>query len=88
MMGVAPNVPTWFWSNPDFDFFHDLSSFVNQVSDTENPPYVFSIAYSEYTEEAADKYKDRLNSEFQKLGLRGLTLIFSSGNKGTGCSYW
>jgi len=87
IMGVAPNVPTWFWSNPQFDFWSDLTNWVAQIGDTTNPPYVHSISYGSQGNYPAESYRSRLDTEFQKLGVRGLSIIFASGDSGTGCSF-
>jgi len=86
-MGVAPNVSTWFWSNPQFDFWSDLTNWVSQIGDTTNPPYVHSISYGSQGNYPSESYRSRLNVEFQKLGVRGLSIIFASGDSGTGCSF-
>lgn len=86
IMGVAPNIPAWFWSNPAFDFWSDLTAWVGQINDEKNPPLVHSVSYGDQAEGPAGSYKNRLNTEFQKLGARGLSIIFASGDSGTGCS--
>jgi len=85
MMAIARNVSTWFWHNPNFDFFHDLTSWLNKLSDMDVSPHVYSLSYGSETETSAKAVRDRINSEFQKLGLRGKTLIFPTGDLGTGC---
>lgn len=86
IMGVAPNVKSWFWSNPQFDFWSDLTNWMAQISSTQNPPLVHSVSYGSQGNYPSESYRTRLNTEFQKAGARGLSIIFASGDSGTGCS--
>jgi len=85
IMGVAPNVTSWFWSNPALDFWTDLTSWVSQIEAIANPPQVHSVSYGSQGDYPSSTYRQRLNTEFQKLGTRGLSIIFASGDSGTGC---
>jgi len=85
---VAPNVPTWFYSNTGSDYWSDLTEWVNQiVSTSEKLPLVYALTDGNQGEGPGQEYRDRLNVEFQKLGLRGITLLVASGDTGTGCEY-
>jgi tripeptidyl-peptidase-1 len=49
----------------------------------EDIPLVFSTSYGEdETAEVPSDYADRINTEFQKAGLRGISLLFASGDSG------
>jgi len=85
LMGVAPNVPAWFWSNPSFDFYSDLTAWVGQIEATTNGPWVHSVSYGDQSQGPSDDYQDRLDAEFQKISSMGISIIFSSGDSGTGC---
>eukprot|EP01090_Pellita_catalonica_P018605 TRINITY_DN6064_c0_g2_i1.p1 TRINITY_DN6064_c0_g2~~TRINITY_DN6064_c0_g2_i1.p1 ORF type:complete len:541 (+),score=103.79 TRINITY_DN6064_c0_g2_i1:136-1623(+) len=87
IMGVAANVSSWFWSNPSVDFWSDLTSWVSQIEAVSNPPQVHSVSYGSQGDYPSDEYRQRLNTEFQKLGIRGLSIIFASGDSGTGCFF-
>lgn len=54
-----------------------------QISNTANPPLVHSISYADDEEELPEPYMNRLNVEFMKAGLRGLTFLFAAGDDGT-----
>jgi len=48
-------------------------------------PLVMSVSYGD-DESSIDKdWSDRLNQEFQKLALRGVSVLFASGDDGVGC---
>lgn len=85
IMGVALDVPTWFWSVPAYDFWADLVEWTSQIGNTTDAPWVQSVSYGDQAEGPAGDYKDRLNVEFQKMGARGISVIFASGDSGTGC---
>eukprot|EP01104_Vermistella_antarctica_P017131 TRINITY_DN601_c0_g1_i3.p1 TRINITY_DN601_c0_g1~~TRINITY_DN601_c0_g1_i3.p1 ORF type:complete len:561 (-),score=132.99 TRINITY_DN601_c0_g1_i3:81-1712(-) len=85
IMGVAPNIPTWFWSNSGDDFWTDLTAWTSQISSTKDAPIVHSVSYGDQAAGISHTTQDRLNTEFQKLGVRGISIIFASGDSGTGC---
>eukprot|EP01102_Stenamoeba_stenopodia_P010034 TRINITY_DN2978_c0_g1_i1.p1 TRINITY_DN2978_c0_g1~~TRINITY_DN2978_c0_g1_i1.p1 ORF type:complete len:574 (-),score=173.12 TRINITY_DN2978_c0_g1_i1:81-1772(-) len=88
IMGIAPEVQTWFYSTPAFDFWTDLTSWIAQIGNQTDAPWVHSISYGDQGEsQPSQSYKDRLNVEFQKLGVRGISIIFASGDSGTGCDF-
>jgi tripeptidyl-peptidase-1 len=86
ILGVAPLVPTWFWSNDPFDFWSDITAWVAQLANDTNCPLVHSVSYGSQGNYPAASYRDRINNEFKKLGARGISIIFASGDSGTGCS--
>jgi len=89
IMGVAPNVPTWFYGTATFDFWSGLTNWAKQLASEKTVPFVHSISYGDQS--AASKpsksYQEGLNTQFQKLGLRGISIIFASGDSGAGCDF-
>lgn len=83
--GVAGNVYTEFWG---FDTSHsEEDPFVKwliKVSDTSDDviPKVFSTSYGEDEGASSPISAARLNIEFQKAGLRGISILFASGDEG------
>lgn len=75
---VGVNVPTYFWSMENGFLF----SWVISLCDAENPPFVNSISYGVPESDIPAPVTDRLNSEFQLLGMRGVTLISTAGDLG------
>ena len=49
-MGVAPNVQAWFYSNPSFDFWTDLTAWTALLANETNIPWVHSISYGDQGE--------------------------------------
>lgn len=86
IMGVAPNVPTWVFSVKQFDFWTDLTNWLATIQNMTQVPYVISVSYGDQAEsQPSTSYKLGLSAEFMKLGLRGVSVLFASGDSGTGC---
>lgn len=52
-----------------------------------NPPLVFSTSYGEDEVSVSYNYAVRMNEEFQKQALRGITFLFASGDSGVGSCF-
>lgn len=76
---IGVNVPTVFWSvSRGF-----LLVWAIEVSESSNPPLVHSISYGEPEKLIRDSQITRLNQEFQLLGMRGISIISTSGDLGS-----
>jgi len=87
---VGGNVTTEFWSfdgtapdNPANEPFLAFMLLVGNTSDSE-VPHVFSTSYGENEASVSLAYSSRINVEFQKAGVRGISLMFASGDDGVG----
>lgn len=65
----------------------------SDISNTNNPPLVHSVSYADEETTLSMDYMNRVNIELQKAGVRGLTMLFASGDDGvlgysarTGCA--
>eukprot|EP01112_Ceratiomyxa_fruticulosa_P017649 TRINITY_DN5544_c0_g1_i5.p1 TRINITY_DN5544_c0_g1~~TRINITY_DN5544_c0_g1_i5.p1 ORF type:complete len:557 (+),score=131.73 TRINITY_DN5544_c0_g1_i5:128-1672(+) len=85
IMGVAPNISTAFYINADDDFWSGITDWQSLLSSTREIPWVHSISYGSQDAWPSDSYIQRSDQEFQKLGVRGVSIIFASGDYGTGC---
>jgi tripeptidyl-peptidase-1 len=56
------------------------------VLNTPNPPLVHSVSYDEFEDQLSPDFMRRGDEEFMKAGVRGLTILFASGDFGTGCN--
>jgi len=60
-------------------------SWILQQANTSQPAFVQSISVGttehEYVEAMGDKFVARVNQEFQKAGMRGISLLFATGDK-------
>eukprot|EP00026_Physarum_polycephalum_P006877 Phypoly_transcript_06930.p1 GENE.Phypoly_transcript_06930~~Phypoly_transcript_06930.p1 ORF type:complete len:539 (+),score=108.07 Phypoly_transcript_06930:58-1674(+) len=85
IMGVAPGISAWFYSTPQMDFFTDMISWLAEIANATNPPLIHSVSYGSQTTWPSKDIHDRVDVEFQKIGARGISIIFASGDFGTGC---
>jgi tripeptidyl-peptidase-1 len=92
--GVAPRIPATVWATAGQrydpgDGKYDNEPFLTwimNVSAVETPPNVFSISYQDYEDTLSLSFMNRLNTEFARLAMRGVTLVTGSGDWGVGCS--
>jgi len=86
-MGVGTNVTTWVYytpgraPNPVNEPFLD---WVMTLSTQDTIPWVISVSYGEDEKSVGLDYGTRVNVEFQKIGVRGTSLLFASGDDGAG----
>jgi len=85
IMGVAPNATTWFVIIPAMPFWSDLIKWVEYLGNTTGIPWIHSISYGSQGDYPSGDYRERLDAAFQGLGLRGVSIIFASGDSGAGC---
>ncbi|CEO98853.1 hypothetical protein PBRA_006967 [Plasmodiophora brassicae] len=78
-MAVAQQTDTTFWSI-DANAPDPFLSWVIAVANDANPPLVHSISYG--GAEQGEPNGARFNQELMKLGLRGVTVVVSSGDDG------
>jgi len=89
--GVAGNVASEFWGfsgrSPDNPQNEPFMKWLEKLSSTGDAdvPKIFSTSYGE--DEGSWSYVagQRLNAEFQKAGVRGISLLFASGDSGPNC---
>jgi len=85
IMGVVPNISTWFYSLKSDAFWNDLIVWTGEIANETSPPWVHSVSYGSQGDYPSVAYRERLNAEFQKAGARGISIIFASGDSGAGC---
>lgn len=85
IIGMAPGIPTEYWSMANFDFFSDLTRWYTEINNDPNSPWVHSVSYGSQGDYPTQSYQNRWNTEMQKIGLRGISIIFASGDSGVGC---
>jgi tripeptidyl-peptidase-1 len=88
IMGVSPNVTTTFYSSATFDFWSGLTTWAALVSSQTTPPQVISVSYGDQSpaSKPSTAYMQKLSSVFASLGLKGISIIFASGDSGAGCN--
>jgi tripeptidyl-peptidase-1 len=100
IMALAPGAETYFYSMADYnpndpvnatDRNEGFLEYLYTVDTQEYPPLVHSLSYGDIenvifnaTNNGSVEYGERCNQEFMQMGLRGLTVLFSSGDDGIG----
>lgn len=85
IMGNAPGVLTEFWALRSFDFCQDLKVWLQQILNDAKPPLVFSVSYGLQSDVPSfcSNYQD-IDTDFQRVAARGISVIFASGDSGSG----
>eukprot|EP00117_Sycon_ciliatum_P049273 scpid46799/ scgid34957/ Tripeptidyl-peptidase 1; Tripeptidyl aminopeptidase; Tripeptidyl-peptidase I len=84
LMSLGSNIPTWsYYTTGDLDCY---LSWIMTVANMSTIPNVFSVSYGNCEVEFSQTYLQRMNVEFAKVGVRGTTLLFASGDSGGGCN--
>jgi tripeptidyl-peptidase-1 len=88
IMGVAPGIATEFWLWDANDFCGDLKNWTTTLLAAESPPLVTSVSYGWQGNltgigcHPADA--EAVDADFVKLAAKGITIIFASGDSGSG----
>ena len=88
IMGLAQGAETYFYSFGDLNPYDSNNegflSYLYYVGNQTNPPLVHSLSYGDVEAQVfnasnpgSSEYGYRCDQEFQKMGLRGLTVLFS-----------
>ena len=88
LLAMSNGVPTWVWDNQHKNKVNNQEpwvEFFTNVSSDATVPSLVSISYGEGENTLTKTYIDRADVELQKAAARGLTLLASSGDNGSGC---
>lgn len=89
LTGLAPLVPTWVVSfgeqHENQEPFLEWAAFLNSQPDGQLP-LVNSVSYGDDESSIDLDWAARVDVEFQKLALRGVSVLFASGDSGVGCN--
>lgn len=88
IMGVATNVPTWFvYTAGRHESQEPFLEWIQFINDLNSPaPLVNSVSYGDVESSITLAYVQRVDLEFQKVGLTGKSILFASGDDGVGCN--
>jgi len=76
---VAPAVPLTVIYNEEYS----LLKWANQVTGLGDPPLVHSVSYgNDEVQQTSTQYMYTCNTAFMKAGVRGLSILFASGDQG------
>jgi tripeptidyl-peptidase-1 len=89
--GMVGGIESEFWgysgSSPDNPENEPFMKWLSAVSNTpdDEVPLVFSTSYGEDENSWSVDAANRLNTEFMKVGARGISLLYASGDEGANC---
>jgi hypothetical protein len=88
IMGVAPGVKTEFWYFASNDFCGDLKNWTGMLLSNDDVPLVTSVSYGWQGDLKQIGCKEDdvtdVDNDFAKLAAKGITIIFASGDSGSG----
>jgi len=89
IMALSANVTTWFWSVSGTEVLNQeepLLHWLMQVGDRadDDMPLVHSVSYADDEYTVPMWFKRRVNLEFAKLALRGVSILVAAGDDGAG----
>ncbi|XP_078090284.1 tripeptidyl-peptidase 1 [Mustelus asterias] len=86
IMSTGANITTWVFSNGGrHESQEPFLEWLMLLSNLSSVPWVHSISYGDDEDSLSMAYMERINTEFMKAGVRGLTMLFASGDNGAGC---
>lgn len=88
IMSTGANIPTWVFSNPGrHESQEPFLQWMVLLSNMSELPRVHTVSYGDDEDSLSGAYMARINTEFMKAGVRGLSLLFASGDSGAGCRH-
>ncbi|XP_061824335.2 tripeptidyl-peptidase 1 [Nerophis lumbriciformis] len=88
IMSMGANIPTWVFTNPGrHESQEPFLQWMVLISNMSDLPWVHTISYGDEEDSLSTAYMQRINTEFMKAGVRGISLLFASGDSGAGCRH-
>ncbi|KAM9466602.1 tripeptidyl-peptidase 1 [Clarias gariepinus] len=86
IMSTGANISTWVFTNPGrHETQEPFLQWMLLLSNMSAVPWVHTISYGDDEDSLSTAYMNRINNEFMKAGLRGISMLFASGDSGAGC---
>ena len=85
-MSIGSFVDTYVYKQPSTEIIDSFLDYAYFVGNQSNPPLVHSISWGDVGSTHDVSTVERINVEFIKMGLRGITIIVASGDNGVGCN--
>ncbi|KAK5916804.1 hypothetical protein CgunFtcFv8_011751 [Champsocephalus gunnari] len=88
IMSTGANISTWVFTNPGrHESQEPFLQWMILLSNMSDLPWVHTISYGDDEDSLSTAYMMRINIEFMKAGVRGVSLLFASGDSGAGCRH-
>ncbi|XP_034015370.1 tripeptidyl-peptidase 1 [Thalassophryne amazonica] len=89
IMSTGANISTWVFTNPGrHESQEPFLQWILLLSNMSDLPWVHTISYGDDEDSLSTAYMMRINTEFAKAGVRGISLLFASGDSGAGCRHF
>ncbi|XP_060627341.2 tripeptidyl-peptidase 1 [Anolis sagrei] len=86
LMSAGANISTWVFSNAGrHEGQEPFLAWLLELSNRSSLPWVHSVSYGDDEDSLSAAYMQRVNVEFQKAAVRGVSILFASGDSGAGC---
>ncbi|CAL8286887.1 unnamed protein product [Lota lota] len=88
IMSTGANISTWVFTNPGrHESQEPFLQWMLLLSNMSALPWVHTVSYGDDEDSLSAAYMTRINTEFMKAGIRGISLLFASGDSGAGCRH-
>ncbi|KAK9533695.1 hypothetical protein VZT92_008798 [Zoarces viviparus] len=88
IMSTGANISTWVFTNQGrHESQEPFLQWMVLLSNMSDLPWVHTISYGDDEDSLSTAYMMRINTEFMKAGVRGISLLFASGDSGAGCKH-
>lgn len=88
IMSTGANISTWVFTNAGrHESQEPFLQWMLLLSNMTDLPWVHTISYGDDEDSLSTAYMTRINTEFMKAGVRGISLLFASGDSGAGCRH-
>ncbi|KAM9777621.1 tripeptidyl-peptidase 1 [Neosynchiropus ocellatus] len=88
IMSTGANIPTWVFTNPGrHESQEPFLQWMVLLSNMSDLPWIHTVSYGDDEDSLSAAYMTRINVEFMKAGVRGISLLFASGQRGAGCRH-
>eukprot|EP00698_Gefionella_okellyi_P005748 TRINITY_DN15208_c0_g1_i1.p1 TRINITY_DN15208_c0_g1~~TRINITY_DN15208_c0_g1_i1.p1 ORF type:complete len:557 (-),score=165.69 TRINITY_DN15208_c0_g1_i1:19-1689(-) len=85
VMAMGARIKTWVWSTGGLhDNQEPFLEWMQLMANTSEVPWVVSVSYGDDEDSLSGDYMQRINVEFMKAGVRGISVLFASGDDGVG----
>uniref|UniRef100_A0A8C6U2A7 Tripeptidyl-peptidase 1 n=1 Tax=Neogobius melanostomus TaxID=47308 RepID=A0A8C6U2A7_9GOBI len=88
IMSTGANISTWVFTNAGrHESQEPFLQWMLLLSNMTALPWVHTISYGDDEDSLSTAYMTRISTEFMKAGVRGISLLFASGDSGAGCRH-
>ncbi|XP_037342379.2 tripeptidyl-peptidase 1 [Pungitius pungitius] len=88
IMSTGANISTWVFTNQGrHESQEPFLQWMVLLSNMSDVPWVHTISYGDDEDSLSTAYMMRISTEFMKAGVRGISLLFASGDSGAGCKH-